>query len=103
MDENDTESVKALTIIHNASVEEVAETSVSSVTTAISNETDPILNEILQAGVDWLPRDILDLKTKKAPDFHSDGRVVLLPSTDTLNATIVPSTKLLQRSGRPGE
>lgn len=32
MDEKDTESVEALTKIHNASVEDIAETSVSSVT-----------------------------------------------------------------------
>ncbi|CAB4007303.1 Hypothetical predicted protein, partial [Paramuricea clavata] len=82
---------QALTKIHTASVEDVSVTSESCLTTAVSNETDPILHKFLEAGVDWLPRDVLTLKTKKAAEIHAAGTVVALPSTDATSTVVVPS------------
>ncbi len=49
------------------------------------------MKEILESGVDWLPRDVLALKTKKAADINKAGAIVALPSTSTTSTVIVPS------------
>jgi hypothetical protein len=82
---------------HSCSVEDVSRTDVSTdstITAAVSEVSNPILKAILDAGVDWIPRDSLALtadKADKAAKLGNDGATVALPSVCTIYTFIVPS------------
>ena len=77
---------------HSINVDDTVETRESRITTAALNETDPILHQFLQAAVDWIPRDVLAFKTKKAVEIHSSGAIVQLNSNEA-TITLVVSSK----------
>ena len=81
----------ALSKIHSCSVEDVSRTDVSTITAAVSEVSNPILKAILDAGVDWIPRDSLALTADKAAKLGNDGATVALPSVGTIDTFIVPS------------
>ena len=45
----------------------------------------------MQAAVDWIPRDVLAFKTKKAAEIHSSGAIVQLNSNEATITLVVPS------------
>lgn len=81
----------ALQKIHTTNVEDRLTTSELQVTRAVSEEICPILREILEAGVDWHPRDVLAQKARKAAEIRDADTAVELPSTGTITTVIVPS------------
>ena len=84
---------QALQKIHTTSVDDSSSTNKVQVTRAVSEEIDPILGEILGAGVDWLPRDVLAQKTRKAAEIHDAGMrtAIGLSLTGTTTTVVVPS------------
>ena len=88
-----TEKQKQQTLrkIHLTSVDDTTGTRESRVTAAVLHESDPILHQFLQAAVDWIPRDVLGFKTKKAAEIHSSGSIVQLHSDGTTTTLVVPS------------
>ena len=82
---------QALAKIHSINVDDTVETRESRITTAALNETDPILHQFLQAAIDWIPRDVLAFKTKKAAEIHSSGAIVQLNSNEATITLVVPS------------
>ena len=56
---------QALQKIHTTGVEDRSPASELQVTRVVAEEIGPILGEILEAGVDWLPRDVLAQKNQK--------------------------------------
>jgi hypothetical protein len=84
---------QALLKIRTTSVEDTSSSSQQQVTRALSEEIDPILGEVLQAGVDWLPCNVLAEITKKAAEICDAGTTVELPVTGTTTTVIVPSRR----------
>ena len=82
---------QALQKVHIPSADDTTGTRKSRVTAAVLNGSDPILHQFIQAAVDWIPRDILGLKTKKATVIHLSGSIVQLPSNGTTTTLVVPS------------
>ena len=77
--------------IHTTNVNDTSTTSELQVTRAVSEEISPILGEILEAGVDWLPQDLLAQKIRKAGVIHDAGTAIELSSDGTITTVIVPS------------
>ena len=77
--------------IYTTDVNDTSTTSELQVTQVVSEEICPILGELLEAGVDWLPQDVLTQKTKKAREIHDAGTAVEIPSDGTITTVIVPS------------
>ena len=77
--------------IRTTDVNDTSTTSELQVTRAVSEKICPILGEIREAGVDWLPQDVLAQKTRKAGEIHDAGTAVELPSDGTITTVIVPS------------
>ena len=77
--------------IHTTNVNDTSTTSELQVTRAVSEEIYPILGEILEAGVDWLPQDVLAQKIRKAGVIHDAGTAIELSSDGTITTVIVPS------------
>ena len=77
--------------IHGWNVQNVSPTRVSSVTAAVSEVPNPVLKEILDAGVDWIPRDTLALIAAKATKLETEGNTVSLPCVGSIDTVVVPS------------
>lgn len=79
--------------IHSLEVNEISHTDVSVVTVAISKEKSPLLKAITDAGVDWIPIDILSQIASKAAKLEVEGNAVSFASgTAGSDIVIVPST-----------
>ncbi len=78
---------KALEKIHSVAVDVSSTSSVENVTSFLGTSVDPILKEILNAGVDWIPQALLATLVSRAIPLAKDDGHVIAQGNDTYIVT----------------
>ena len=78
----------ALQKLHHVNVHEVQASSVTQVTTALESGAHPVMKEITNLGIDWIPHDILSSMVDKADSLIKEGHSVISQNSETV---VVPS------------
>ena len=65
-------------------LEQATSSSISSINEFLGRGEDPLMDEILDAGIDWIPRDILSSTVNKAISLTAKPGGVTLQSKDTV-------------------
>ena len=78
----------ALKKIHCLKLKDVAPGRTTAASQEISQEKNPLMTTVLAAGIDWIPRDVLQAITNKAVSIKD--KVTVLEDSELLTA-IVPS------------
>lgn len=78
----------ALQKIHQVNIHEVQASSVSQVTNALQSGAHPVMQEIINCGIDWIPHDVLSSMVDKADSLIKEGHSVASQNSETI---VVPS------------
>lgn len=75
--------------LHKLSLEEEASSSTTNISKIVAGSDNSIMHEFLQAGIDWIPRQLLSTVINKALSLSNKAGAVIPQSTDTI---VVEST-----------
>jgi hypothetical protein len=81
----------SLSKVHESSLEDVSPTSVTSVSKAINTEGNSLYKNIVDFGVDWIPRDIMIMTAVKASKIVDEEGAILMKGSGTFKTVIIPS------------
>lgn len=81
---NEDQKEKALHKLHMVTLEESVSSTINKVTEIVGNEEHPLLIEMVQAGIDWIPRNILSSIIQKALSLAGKSGALSNQSEDTV-------------------
>ena len=78
------QKARALEKVHLLTLDQATTSSISAINDVLGRDDDPLMDEFIQAGIDWIPRDILSSIVKKARSLSAKPGCVTLQSQETL-------------------
>lgn len=79
---------RALEKVHGVPLDQLSTPAVENITKFLGTSVEPTVSEMINAGVDWIPKELLSTMVNKAMSLASEGGKVITQGNDTY---VVPS------------